>query len=39
MTNSNCEIRIQHIRFGQVLLKLFTFLINNADKEIYNIYQ
>ena len=23
------------IRFGQVLLKLFTFLINTADKEIY----
>ena len=27
------------ISFSQVLLKLFTFLINTADKEIYNIYQ
>ena len=27
------------IYFGQVLLKLFTFLINTADKEeIYNIF-
>ena len=26
------------ICFGQVLLKLFTFLINTADKEIYNIF-
>ena len=26
------------ISFGQVLLKLFTFLINTADKEIYNIF-
>ena len=25
------------ICFSQVLLKLFTFLINTADKEIYNI--
>ena len=26
------------ICFSQVLLKLFTFLINTADKEIYNIF-
>ena len=26
------------ICFIQVLLKLFTFLINTADKEIYNIF-
>ena len=26
------------ICFKQVLLKLFTFLINTADKEIYNIF-
>ena len=26
------------IFFSQVLLKLFTFLINTADKEIYNIF-
>ena len=24
--------------FSQVLFKLFTFLINTADKEIYNIF-
>ena len=26
------------IYFSQVLLKLFTFLINTADNEIYNIF-
>ena len=26
------------ICFSQVLFKLFTFLINTADKEIYNIF-
>ena len=26
------------ICFSQVILKLFTFLINTADKEIYNIF-
>ena len=26
------------ICFGLVLLELFTFLINTADKEIYNIF-
>ena len=26
------------ICFSQVLLKLFTFLVNTADKEIYNIF-
>ena len=26
------------ICFNQVLLKLFTFFINTADKEIYNIF-
>ena len=26
------------ICFSQVLLKLFNFLINTADKEIYNIF-
>ena len=26
------------ISFSQVLLKLFTFLINTEDKEIYNIF-
>ena len=27
------------IYFSQVLVKSFTYLINTADKEIYNIYQ
>ena len=27
------------ICFSQFLLKLFTFLINTADKEIYNIFK
>ena len=26
------------ISFSQVLLKLFTFLINTANKEIYNVF-
>ena len=30
MTNQNCEIRIQHTRYVQVLLELFTFLINTT---------
>ena len=40
MTNS--EVRnsdsTYSLCFSQVLLKLFTFLINIADKEIYNIF-
>ena len=40
MTNSkvrNSDLAYS-ICFSQVLLKLFTFLINTADKEIYNIF-
>ena len=40
MTNSNVRNSdaAYSIWFSQVLLKLFTFLINTADKEIYNIF-
>ena len=40
MTNSKVQISDSRysICFSQVLLKLFTSLINTADKEIYNIF-
>ena len=38
MTNLRNSDSAYSICFGQVLLKLFTFLINTADKEIYNIF-